>query len=486
MLFDLWKGPTAVDDAFITLRYARSLAEGNGFAYNLGQPVLGTTTPLFALLVAFLHTLIGVDYTTLAFAIAVIAHAASAVLLAILGARYGHSLAGWVAGLLLAVAPLMIAVSVGCMETSLFILLTLWVLLPRGGHPALSADVAAALAVLVRPEGVLTAALHLFRAAGSGRLRRACTVLAAVILPWAAFATYYFGSPVPNSVVAKWRIRGSSSGMIEGFWNAMASTFLGFDTMFMRLTEPLVWQLWGLRIVIPYPLLLLNLASGLLLLSAGVAGMRYLWRHNMGRGLIFFTSAYVGLYVITGPVFFAWYAAPILPLVNLAAAIGVAEILKRRISAVGFRRAAAAIITAAALALAAGQSLRMTSAWPDEREVHYRRIIEWLGPLAQSPSTLIAAMEVGAPGYYSRARMLDLCGLVSPEMADRSIAQAIEQFQPAAVIAAPLGFAETESSPAFQRDYRLAAALPWRLNPFLRTAVFVRRDVAVPAQPLDP
>ena len=40
------------DDAFITMRYAANLAAGKGFVYNAGQRVLGTTSPLFALLLA--------------------------------------------------------------------------------------------------------------------------------------------------------------------------------------------------------------------------------------------------------------------------------------------------------------------------------------------------------------------------------------------------------------------------------------------------
>jgi hypothetical protein len=37
------------DDAFITLRYARNFAEGQGFVYNRGETVLGTSSPLYAL-----------------------------------------------------------------------------------------------------------------------------------------------------------------------------------------------------------------------------------------------------------------------------------------------------------------------------------------------------------------------------------------------------------------------------------------------------
>src|SRR5215831_17336610 len=41
-----------IEDAYITLRYADNLAAGRGFVYNPGEHVLGTTTPLFTLLLA--------------------------------------------------------------------------------------------------------------------------------------------------------------------------------------------------------------------------------------------------------------------------------------------------------------------------------------------------------------------------------------------------------------------------------------------------
>ena len=42
------------DDAFITFRYAENIAAGHGFVYNVGERVLGVTTPLFTLLLAAL------------------------------------------------------------------------------------------------------------------------------------------------------------------------------------------------------------------------------------------------------------------------------------------------------------------------------------------------------------------------------------------------------------------------------------------------
>jgi len=37
------------EDALITLRYVFNLIEGNGFVYNVGERVLGTTTPGYTL-----------------------------------------------------------------------------------------------------------------------------------------------------------------------------------------------------------------------------------------------------------------------------------------------------------------------------------------------------------------------------------------------------------------------------------------------------
>ncbi len=50
----LLPGQRIVDDAYITFRYARNLVRGTGFVYNPGERVLGTTTPLYTLVLAAL------------------------------------------------------------------------------------------------------------------------------------------------------------------------------------------------------------------------------------------------------------------------------------------------------------------------------------------------------------------------------------------------------------------------------------------------
>ena len=52
-------GARTIDDAYITFRYARNILAGLGFVYNPGQTVMGTTTPLYTLLMVMLGFLTG-------------------------------------------------------------------------------------------------------------------------------------------------------------------------------------------------------------------------------------------------------------------------------------------------------------------------------------------------------------------------------------------------------------------------------------------
>jgi arabinofuranosyltransferase len=62
LLFQALPGPRPLDDAYITFRYARSISQGQGFSYNPGEHVQGTTTPLYTLLLAGLASLLGAQH----------------------------------------------------------------------------------------------------------------------------------------------------------------------------------------------------------------------------------------------------------------------------------------------------------------------------------------------------------------------------------------------------------------------------------------
>jgi hypothetical protein len=158
----LLAGPRTIDDAYITFRYARNLAQGLGFVYNPGEQVLGTTTPLYTLMMA-LAWLAGLrDLPILAMALNSLADAATAIVLYWLGLKLGRSrLVAAGAGLAWALSPMSVTFAVGGMETA-FVILALVAAFAAyvAGRSRLSAALVA-LAVLLRPDALIAAGLLL-------------------------------------------------------------------------------------------------------------------------------------------------------------------------------------------------------------------------------------------------------------------------------------------------------------------------------------
>jgi hypothetical protein len=119
----LLPGLRIVDDAYITYRYALNIAHGHGFVYNPGEFVLGTTTPLYTLLLAVTGWLTKSDsYPTISIVFNALADTVGVVLLYDLARRlFSHWLPATVIGLLWVVAPRSVTFAIGGMETSLFV-----------------------------------------------------------------------------------------------------------------------------------------------------------------------------------------------------------------------------------------------------------------------------------------------------------------------------------------------------------------------------
>ena len=220
LLARLLPGSRTIDDAFITFRYARNLLAGNGFVFNAGEAVLGTTTPLYTLLMAGLGALLGgvrADFPNIALVVNALADAATCLLLWQLGKRLNLARAGFLAGLCWAVAAYSVTFAIGGLETSVYVLL-----LTGAGWAFLSEKrkltaLLGALALLTRPDAViLVGPLILVRLVQMGlALRRKpqssplpgylleMTVFALPVLAWYGFAWAAFGSPFPHSVTAK-------------------------------------------------------------------------------------------------------------------------------------------------------------------------------------------------------------------------------------------------------------------------------------------
>jgi arabinofuranosyltransferase len=212
-LVHVWAYNFVCDDTFITLRYARNLATGNGLVFNPTPPpherVEGFSSPLWTLLLAGLGTL-GIDLLTAARLLGIIA----ALLTLWLTYRLAKAISLPPFAALLAPALLAANGSFACwsasgMETPVYMCLLVASLLFVYVGSAKAAILSTIMLILVRPEAglfslLLTAAVYALREEGRGRRMRiwlaACGASVVVLL---AARLLYYGNLLPNTYFAK-------------------------------------------------------------------------------------------------------------------------------------------------------------------------------------------------------------------------------------------------------------------------------------------
>lgn len=381
--------PTRVyDDAYITYRYADNLRSGQGLLYNPGEWVLGTTAPLFALLLAFLGLLVS-DLALLGLWLGVFGWIGT-----VWGAwgllqREQRTIAAVATPLLLAAHP-DIALVLG-METTVvtaFMLLSGWLWLRHAGErlPWLAMVLMAA-AVLTRADSALwLAAVGLAVWRRTGRLPwREGVMTTLLTLPWFAYAYWRYGSPLPNSATAKF----GQTDLMPVDPNAPATQFLLDFRQAVGLDD---W--WWLGLLI-FALLIFSVTR---------------WNERFGW-LVGWLGAYLVFYTLYGVVSFPWYFVPPLVVTMLLLGLAIETLTDRR--PILAPLLLAALLTPHAVALA--EVLRD----PPSRYLRaYADAGRWLAENSP-PDARVAAIEIGALGYFSERPILDTMGLISPVMTER-------------------------------------------------------------------
>ncbi|MFW6115645.1 MAG: hypothetical protein ACOC7Y_01145 [Chloroflexota bacterium] len=395
-----------LDDAWIHFQFARNLARGDGFAFNPGQPTAGSTAPLWTVLLAGLYAAGG------RFPLAGQLLSAASFLLT-LGATYaltkGLTDRRWAAGLagaLVAVNGRMVWAGLSALETALFAALTLLAIHShladqQAGRFRLRTAALFGLAALARPEGYLLFALavadHGLRALASrspttslrtrvARLLPGLGLFAALVLPTLIFSLHTAGQLMPNTFSAKAR------------FNFLPSIdFLSLSARYLVLDNALLlpFFLLGLGALLGRARLLSAWAAGLPLVYAFLHAILY----QHGRYLM--------------------------PLIPCNAAIGVVGLLEARRLARkrGWRwRGSQPVLgTVVALLLVAGTAWRLPTmarqlAWNVENinEMHVA-LGEWAAEHT-APDAVLALNDIGAIAYVSQRQVVDLAGLVTPEV----------------------------------------------------------------------
>ncbi len=190
----------------IVLRYARNLAEGNGLVYNMGERVMGFTTPSFTLLSGLFVALGGDQAPAWQNTFGLFCMLGTAAVAARLLVRIGAGPAAPLAVALITFNPAAAYnyLHVG-MEVHLFALLFLLALDLHMSQRTKASSVVAALLFLTRPEGALLIVMLLAATWRSERRlpTREAGAWLGTTAPWLVFATVYYGSPVPATLPAK-------------------------------------------------------------------------------------------------------------------------------------------------------------------------------------------------------------------------------------------------------------------------------------------
>ena len=204
VLMFLITGFTA-DDAFITYRFADNLAEGRGFVYNTGENIQGTSTPLYALILAAFSLVFGPQSIPwVSRGIGVVADAVTLTLIIRVIASLGNASQFLSASLFALVPRLVFSSSLG-METPLVVMMMmLSYFLHINGKAGAACGVLGVLFVLRVDTSLWSVMMLTLILRKQGRIALVTIIpLIAPVAGWLVYAYVTFGSLVPHAMEAK-------------------------------------------------------------------------------------------------------------------------------------------------------------------------------------------------------------------------------------------------------------------------------------------
>ncbi len=405
--FVAWKTHSTGEDALITLRYAENLAAGHGFAYNIGEHVLGVTTPLYCLLLSLFCNL-HLDAMAMGKACNIAADGVTCFLIARLFTlkEIDRPIVGLFAASIYAFTSTPISVSISGMETGIVTCVSFAMIYAYASRSEIWLYTLGAVLVLLRIDGLLLfSVLAIGLILRTKRLeKRSLAVAAIILLPWLLYSTLVFGSPIPTSLVAKITVY-SHPSFAAATGKITPTNMAAFVAQFAAG--------WPQRIIT----VLFALGAIMLMLMAAI---------NESHGLFapaLWAVLYFGVMLSSRVPAFPWYFLPPWPVVVSVACLAGSTAPKRIVKLspeICERWAPKATVASIVLLLLLGViHVRAVVAEVDaaQRIEDYLRkpIGLWLKDNVAG-SDRVMLEPIGYIGYYSRCRILDTIGLVSPEV----------------------------------------------------------------------
>ena len=382
--------PFASEDAYIAFRYARHLVDGLGLTYNAGEKVMGFTSLPWTLWCA-LGLVLHVSPVLWTQVSSTLADAASLILMTDLLSRCRGRGAGWAFAMFFSTWPLFAASAVSGLESSAFFLLmvTSALLIERRSRWA---GVPLGVLAVLRPEGLLAGAVMACWADRRARIVSGTIALGTIGGLWA-----YYGSPIPQSVIAKSALYGTPGPWAGRHW---------WDWLFPAPLGRYPASTEGLQLV---PIAILFAASV-------VQGARDLWARRW-PAIALVTASGLGIwlaYSALGVAYFWWYMVVPVATLGVLASVGLPGIVK------------GALVPAMATVFVLGTWTLALPLYLGRARAEYVNNMSVANVLrtSASPSDTVMVEPIGMIGFETHLHVVDEVGLVSTAVVRRRLAGA--------------------------------------------------------------
>ncbi len=472
-----------IDDTYIFMRYADNIAFGRGPVFNPGEPVMGFTSPLYTFLLGFIRlvtqslpfesVLLALSMLTLGsltiaiYRIAEKQHAKPAIFILFWLAYFSY-----------------VDASINGMETLLFCLLIFGGVYSLQRQKDSLTGLIAAAAILTRPEGVFVALAMLGYVLWQRRLSYAWKgALAgiAVIVVWGFWAQSYYGSFLPQSMLAK------SAAATQGLGATPPNPMTVLTSLAFGIADD---QVTSLPRIGTYGLYAVTLVLAGLLIWNAKEQIRQKNPAVILTGFFFLAWAfYVGGRAIH---LWSWYTIP----TSLCFMFSATSALGRWIELKEKPKLHVAFAAGAALLCIVSLGIGLTRRL-ERFEVLTRAHSEVAAYIVQNfpKAKSVALGDIGIVGYETRLRIVDIAMLVTPSAAKTdadgrliSVAKVAELEKPDVILLTADPYKVKEvilaqmSRPTFksdrERDWFTANYVRVPFKNVYHTAVFVRREVA--------
>jgi hypothetical protein len=288
------------------------------------------------------------------------------------------------------------------------------------------------------------------------RLIRGVVLGGLLYVPWFAWAWWYYGTPVPHTIIAK----SAYTAPVHALNLLLLPWFtLTGKSMLVDLFLPTYWSFGG------WPSLLPNVAH----LLTGIAAFAWLVRPISPTARRASLTIFIGMFYVCSILLFPWYVPPWTVMASIAVGVLVDGLYANAI-AVGRRSLALVCRIGCVVILGIQAAVLVAAAWQmriEQRLVEdgvRRSLGEWLQQNSR-PGDTVFLEPLGYIGYFSQLRTYDFPGLSSPEVVSvvrsggRRYADVIARLRPSWVVLRPGEFQRPEfAATRVLQDYEFVRA----------------------------